>query len=236
MSFLLALETATPDCSVALARNGKMLAVREISSPNAHSSLLTRLISELFRETGDRLHDLDAIAVSRGPGSYTGLRIGTATAKGLCYGLNKPLIAVPTLPSMALGMREQGSGISDQEKGILYCPMIDARRMEVYCAVYDASLEEILPVNALILQKDSFHDFLSRYLVLFGGPGAHKSRPLLAGHPNALFLDSFRVSASWLIPLAESRFSSGRFESLAYMEPFYLKDFVAGKPKVKGLH
>ncbi|MFH1161306.1 MAG: tRNA (adenosine(37)-N6)-threonylcarbamoyltransferase complex dimerization subunit type 1 TsaB [bacterium] len=233
MSLLLAIETATPVCSVALARDGECVAIRETTSANAHSSLLTIYIEQLFQEAGYRYQDLDAVAVSMGPGSYTGLRIGVAAAKGLCYALEKPLIAVPTLQAMAEGMNCQ---LPIANCPLLICPVIDARRMEVYCAVYNEQLEEIRPTDAVILHENSFQDLLSNHVMIFGGTGAQKCKPLLAGQPNAVFLDNFQASAGYLIPLAEKRFFTGHFENLAYFEPFYLKDFVAGKPKVKGLH
>ncbi|MBC8456674.1 MAG: tRNA (adenosine(37)-N6)-threonylcarbamoyltransferase complex dimerization subunit type 1 TsaB [Bacteroidales bacterium] len=248
MSLILAIETATPVCSVALARKGEILSLRESSPPNAHSSVLTVFIEELFREASLRYVDLDAISVSMGPGSYTGLRIGVATAKGLCYALDKPLIAVPTLEAMALGMRfkVQGSrfkaynqipkiGNRKSEIGDLFCPMIDARRMEVYCAVYDDNLTEIRSTAAVIVDEHTFSDLLAEYPVLFAGNGADKCRGILSHQPNALFIQGFSASARFMIPLAENRFHDNRFENLAYFEPFYLKDFVAGKPNVKGL-
>lgn len=256
MSLILALETATPVCSVALSRNGEILSLRESSMPNAHSSMLTLLIEELFLEAGLSYSDLDAVAVSMGPGSYTGLRIGVASAKGLCYALDKPLIAVPTLEAMAVGMREQGRGSRDEgrESQIenrnrskaelggakskidnLFCPMIDARRMEVYCAVYDTNVKEIQATDAVVVNEDSFRQLLEEHVILFAGTGADKCKTLFLHNPNTLFLENFHASASYMIPLAEKRYHESQFENLAYFEPYYLKDFVAGKPRVKGL-
>jgi tRNA threonylcarbamoyladenosine biosynthesis protein TsaB len=187
-----------------------------------------------MKSAGIRLAGLDAIAVSKGPGSYTGLRIGVATAKGLCFALGKPLIAVGTLQAMvphlpAPSPREEG------EKKVVYCPMIDARRMEVYCAVYDAELNEMLPPRAEIVTEQSFEGFLKDHILSFFGDGADKCRPVLSGHPNARFIDGYRISAENMAPLSEKKFRAGEFEDTAYFEPFYLKDFVAGVPKVKGL-
>lgn len=248
MSLILAIETATPVCSVALSKGNDILSLRETVSPNAHSSVLTRFIEEVFRETSFRYADPDAVAVSMGPGSYTGLRIGVASAKGLCYALDKPLIAVPTLKSMANGMRRAvRSGMRDRETGsftpgtrnpepeTLFCPMIDARRMEVFCAVYNAGLEEIRPADAVIVKENTFDDLLEEYHVIFAGNGAGKCREILSSRANTSFPGDFRASAKDMIPLALECFLSGRFENPAYFEPFYLKDFVAGKPKVKGL-
>jgi len=228
MALLLALETATPVCSVCLALDGKIMALRESTEPNVHSAKLTIFIEEILAQSGLTVSSLGAIAVSRGPGSYTGLRIGVAVAKGLCYGLDIPLIAVPTLRAMAEGMR--GEPIR-----YLYCPMIDARRMEVYCAVYSEDGQEILPVDARIITEESFSGLLQDHIILFGGDGAAKCRPILGAHQNARFQEDFRPSSRYLIPLAEEKMSLNQFENPAYFEPFYLKDFVAGKPKVKGL-
>ena len=242
MSLILALETATPVCSVALARDGEILSIRESTAHNAHSSVLTVFIEELFHEVSLHYSDLDAISVSKGPGSYTGLRIGVSAAKGLCYALDKPLIAVPTLEAMALGISRFKSNNSilkienrKSEIGDLYCPMIDARRMEVYCTVYDKNLNEVLPTAAVIVDEHSFEQLLVNHMILFAGTGSEKCKDVLSYQSNALFLDDFQASAKFMIALAEKRFNEKQFESLAYFEPFYLKDFIAAKPKVKGL-
>ena len=202
--------------------------------------MLTTFIEEVLNEEGIRPADLDAVAVSMGPGSYTGLRIGVASAKGLCYAIERPLIAVPTLEAMALGMEVQMTNdklqTQENKHDILFCPMIDARRMEVYSALYDASLKEVRPVAAEIIDDLSFSGYFANHRIVFGGEGAAKCLPLLGGQPNALFLENFSASARFLVPLAQERFLRSRFEDLAYFEPFYLKDFVAGKPRVKGLH
>ncbi|MDP1620709.1 MAG: tRNA (adenosine(37)-N6)-threonylcarbamoyltransferase complex dimerization subunit type 1 TsaB [Bacteroidales bacterium] len=240
MALILSIETATEVCSVALSRDNKLLGIRESSARNVHSAMLTTFIDEIIKSSGVSLAMLDAIAVSMGPGSYTGLRIGVATAKGLCYALDKPLIAIPTLQAMAVGMTPPphpspsrggaGGGVT------LFCPMIDARRMEVYCAVYDNENQEIREVRAEIIDEFSFQEYLADNVVVFGGVGAAKCKPLLESHPNASFIDDFQASALFMIGLATEKFSQNLFEDLAYFEPFYLKDFVAGKPRVKGLH
>lgn len=234
MALILHIETAARICSVALANNGSFLCIRESSAPNSHSSQVTLFIEEVFREAGVPLTSVDAVAVSMGPGSYTGLRIGVAAAKGLCYALDRPLIAVETLRAMAYGMSLTPSP-SPGGRGEYICPMLDAKRMEVYCAIYDRNLEEIMPVEAVIVNEDSFAEYLAKGLVIFGGEGAEKCREVLEHHPNARFISGFETSAKFMVPLAAERFTAGRFENLAYFEPFYLKEFVAGKPRVKGL-
>jgi len=242
MALILCLETATENCSVALFRDEHLLGIRESSARNVHSSVLTLFIEEITREAGIPLTALDAVAISMGPGSYTGLRIGVATAKGLCYALDKPMIAVSTLQAMAAGILGEltkknsvSADLSAPASRLLICPMIDARRMEVYCALYDDQCREVEAVRAEIIDPDSFGPILGRGRVVFGGEGAHKCKPALEGHPNALFLDHFSASAQFLIHLATAKFNNLEFENLAYFEPFYLKDFIAGKPSVKGL-
>ncbi len=242
MALILCLETATENCSVALFRDELLLGIRESSARNVHSSVLTLFIEEITREAGVALSALDAVAISMGPGSYTGLRIGVATAKGLCYALDKPMIAVSTLQAMSVGINNEikkrnlvAADLPAQASRLLVCPMIDARRMEVYCALYDNQFREVEAVRAEIIDPDSFGAILGRGRVVFGGEGAQKCRPALEGHPNALFLDHFIASAQFMIPLAMAKLNHLEFENLAYFEPFYLKDFIAGKPSVKGL-
>jgi len=227
---ILAIDTATTVCSVALSEKGELISLLETSEKNAHSATLTLLIREVMSSCKFSFSRLDAIAVSAGPGSYTGLRIGVATAKGLCYALNKPLIAIPTLQAMALGIASgEGSLIWS------YCPMIDARRMEVFCAIYDGNGMEILPAAAEIIDENSFSGMLEKKKIVFGGEGSEKCKSLLKPNVNAVFLENFTTSAKYMLPLAEEKFSHKEFENLAYFEPFYLKEFVAGKPRVKGL-
>ncbi len=236
MANILCLDTATAVCSVALGRNGELWQLRESHVPNAHSSLIISFIEEVVTAAGMRLPMLDAVAVGRGPGSYTGLRIGVSTAKGLCFALDKPIIAVDTLQSLANAMasdyRKKGRISGD----MLFCPLIDARRMEVYSALYDQHNELIREIRAEIITEGSFGEYLTDHHIVFIGDGAAKCRPLLQHHPNAVFPESFLSSASHLIPLAESAFRENRFVDVAYFEPFYLKEFIPGKPRVKGLH
>ncbi len=231
MALLLLLETATAVCSVALAKDGTLLGIRESHSRNVHAERVSVFIEELLADAQLRPADLDAVAVSMGPGSYTGLRIGVASAKGLCYAIGKPLIAVPTLEAMAAGMR-----VRIGAETALFCPMLDARRMEVYCAVYDHHLQEVQETRAEIITEHSFDEVLRDHVVVFGGEGADKCRSLLGALENSRFLEDFSASAVHLASLAEERFAARQFENPAYFEPFYLKEFIAGKPRVKGLH
>ena len=235
MPVILSIETATNVCSVALSRNGDLISLRESTDRNAHSSVLTTFIEELFTDTGLKPEDIDAIAVSEGPGSYTGLRIGVATAKGLCYALDKPLIAIPTLQAMAKGLADLQLQTPNSELQTLFCPMVDARRMEVFSAVFDSRMNEMRETLAEIISESSFADLLKDHCIIFAGDGAVKCKPFLTKNKNAIFTDDFSISARYMIPLAEEKFRAGDFKNLAYFEPFYLKDFIAGKPRVKGL-
>jgi len=238
MPFILHIETATNVCSIALTGDGQLLSLRESTIRNSHAAVITRFIDEVIKSSNLDLSAIDAIAVSKGPGSYTGLRIGVATAKGLCYALDKPLIAIPTLHSMASGIRHLASGIrqSASNNMIFFCPMIDARRMEVYYALYDFNGNEIRETRAEIIGEDSFSDILTDHTIIFGGNGSPKCREVLKSQKNAIFIDEFNASAQYMFALVEDRYGRKEFEDLAYFEPFYLKDFIAGKPKVKGLN
>jgi len=221
MPTILSLETATNVCSVALTAERETLVNLNLSVNHAHSEKITLLISDCLRYAGLTWAHIDAIAVGKGPGSYTGLRIGVATAKGLCFALDKPLVAINTLESMAYQVANQIRG------DYWMCPVIDARRMEVYCAIYDQHLRTILPTSAKVIDEQSFEEQLSQQSILFFGNGAAKCKPKLAGHPQALFArDIVHPSAKAVGILAEQAFSEGRFENLAYFEPFYLKEFV----------
>jgi tRNA threonylcarbamoyladenosine biosynthesis protein TsaB len=237
MALILGIETATHICSVSLSGSGRLLACEESSAKNSHSSVITLLIEKVLSSAGKKLNDIDAVAVGEGPGSYTGLRIGVATAKGLCYALEKPVIAVGTLKAMAAGMKEAflERGKTLTGKPVLFIPMIDARRMEVYNAVYDGDGKEIRPPSAEIIDENSFNGFLAHHILVFAGDGAPKCNPLLEHNPGVVFLEEFNASARFMANLAEEKFNAGQFADLVYFEPFYLKDFVAGKPKVKGL-
>jgi len=224
---ILQLETATTVCSVALSKDGVVLAVKQMDQRNIHAEVITLYIEELLTTTGTKYSDLDAIAVSCGPGSYTGLRIGISTAKGLCYALDKPLIAIETLEAMANGAIIESELASGD---ILLCPMIDARRMEVYTAIFNAKGERINPTTAEIIDENSFAELLNNNKILFFGDGAEKCRETL-NNPNAQFLEGFTNSAAYLTKRATEKFASKDFEDVAYFEPYYLKDFIAGKKK-----
>jgi tRNA threonylcarbamoyladenosine biosynthesis protein TsaB len=249
MALILYIETSTQVCSVALAENGTLLASRESREKNIHSSIITIFIEEVLRTAGKKFPDLDAVAVSKGPGSYTGLRIGVSTAKGICYALGKPLIAIGTLESMAEGMKIEMTSQSNPRQSkaiaiapeemtslpILYCPMIDARRMEVYSGMFDDSLTPIRGIQAEIITADSFQDLFLDHVIFFAGDGAEKCNEVLGHQFNARFIPGFLPSATYMFRKAEDKFEKKEFEDVAYFEPFYLKDFIPGIPKVKGL-
>ncbi len=217
---ILLIETSTTSCSVALIEGVNVIAAKEANERNIHASHITIFIDEVMKYSGKEYTDLNAIAVSKGPGSYTGLRIGVSTAKGLCFALNIPLISVSTLQSMADGLTKSQE-VSDSAYLI---PMIDARRMEVYTAVYKSDLTLVEDVNAKIVDQFSFFDFQDKQLILFGD-GAEKFKELFSKRPNIKFL-AFQNSATHLAHLAHEKFIKGEIENMAYFEPFYLKDFV----------
>lgn len=230
MATILLIETATPICSTAIEQNGEIIAINECSEPNSHSSKLSILIKELMEKANISYNMLDAVCVSSGPGSYTGLRIGVSTAKGLCYALDKPLLSVGTLHSMALGYLSQ-----HPEHTGLICPMIDARRMEVYAAIFDNKGNCIRPTSADIITESIYNEWLETNHISFIGDGADKTRSLLENKNNVSFHTDFKISATGMATIAEELYSKHKFEDIAYFEPFYLKDFVAAKPSVKGL-
>lgn len=230
MARILNIETATGVCSVALTVDGKVVSIQESQTRNSHAERITIFCELVIKAAGLTFQDIDAVAVSMGPGSYTGLRIGVSTAKGYCFALDKPLIAIPTLLSMAAGMKEKA-----MQPHQLFCPMIDARRMEVYAAIFNSELNEIQPTAAVIVDEDSFSDHLQKQEICFAGDGAAKCMAVLSHQPNAAFLQDFNPSAAFMATLSEQKFNNKDFEDVAYFEPFYLKDFVAGTPKVKGL-
>jgi tRNA threonylcarbamoyladenosine biosynthesis protein TsaB len=225
MSYILQIETATTSCSVALAHNRQVLAFKEIDARNIHAEVITVYIDELITKCNITYADLDAVAVSCGPGSYTGLRIGVSTAKGLCFALDKPLIAVETLAAMATGAATN----HQVEDDILLCPMIDARRMEVYTAIFDKAGQVIKPTAAEIIDESSFVTLLAKHNILFFGDGAEKCREALGNNSHAHFLSGFVNSAAHLTNIAADKFDRKEFVDVAYFEPYYLKDFIAGK-------
>lgn len=222
MALILCLETATKVCSVCLSKDGAAINSKSVNSEKySHAEKLNGLIMELFENGPFSLKDIDAIAVSEGPGSYTGLRIGTSTAKGLCYALDKPLIAINSLKSLAALVQVDGQ---------LICPMFDARRLEVYSAIFDADLNLVEPTQAVVIDGNSYKQYLENSSILFIGPGANKCVEFI-GDNNAQFNLEIQVNAEGMAQLAEEAFVAKNFVDLAYFEPFYLKDFIAGSPK-----
>lgn len=223
---ILCIETATNICSVALCDSTRTLSLRESSAEKSHASLLTTFIKEILDETDTPADHLDAVAVSMGPGSYTGLRIGVSVAKGIAYASKLPLVAVNTLESMYYGIRDNAAaeGIS------MFCPVIDARRMEVYSALFDREGKEVKETGAEIIDENSFAGILNNNTILFFGTGAAKCSETIK-HPGARFINEFMVSASSLRIPAFKAFDSGNFVDTAYFEPYYLKDFIATIPR-----
>jgi len=219
MAYILCIETSTTNCSVALSKDGQMLSLKEdYSAQYSHAERLHNFIELVVKEAGIALKDLEAVAISKGPGSYTGLRIGVAAAKGLCYALDIPLISVPTLHSLALQVKiNQG----------FIVPMLDARRMEVYATVFSYGYEQIRETEAEILSENSFIDYLQEDEVWFIGNGVSKFSEI-CGHKNANFILNKLPSANEMVILSFHKFSNKDFENVNYFAPYYLKDFVAG--------
>ncbi|GAB4397836.1 MAG: tRNA (adenosine(37)-N6)-threonylcarbamoyltransferase complex dimerization subunit type 1 TsaB [Microscillaceae bacterium] len=220
MSVILSLETATSVCSVSLHRKGVLCSEVSLFVGQSHSVMLHPMIDQVLTFSQESFASLSAVAISKGPGSYTGLRIGTSTAKGLCYALDLPLLAVNTLEAMARAMQAW------QSRPIWLCPMIDARRMEVYCALYDENGQCISPTEARIIDESSFEEYLFRQDILFFGDGAAKCQPHLSHQPRAHFQKDFYPQARAVGQLAEAQWQAGEFMDVAYFEPYYLKDFI----------
>jgi tRNA threonylcarbamoyladenosine biosynthesis protein TsaB len=229
---ILNIETSTNVCSVSLTgESGRILSFRENLEDKSHSALLAVFVEEVLKESKKGFEELDAVCVSKGPGSYTGLRIGVSTAKGICYARSLPLIAVKTLDIITKGVIQQNpGGFSGYGEKVLLCPMIDARRMEVYTALYDIHGNGVKETSAEIIDEHSFKDLLKDHKILFFGNGAAKCRETII-HPNAKFLEGIYPSATEMGSIALQAFQNSEFENLAYFEPFYLKDFVATVPK-----
>jgi tRNA threonylcarbamoyladenosine biosynthesis protein TsaB len=241
MPIILHIETSTDLCSVALAESGvssgagsaddtKVLYSFISDKKNEHSSTLLLYIEDALKQTGVAFKDLSAVAAGIGPGSYTGLRIGAATAKGLAYALNIPVIGVSPLRAMANSVLSN-CGATTQSI-VRFVPLIDAGRMEVYSAVYDHCLNEIMPPQALILTSDTFADFTSQHTLVFFGSGSEKFRNIMT---DSNFIDGIVPAASLMIPLAAKEYAAGNFLNTAYFEPLYIKEFIAKAPSVKGL-
>lgn len=227
MSCILHIETSTSACSVAMSEDGQAVFKKEDLDGPSHAVSLGVFVDEALSFADSHAMPLDAVAVSCGPGSYTGLRIGVSMAKGICYGRNLKLIGLPTLKVQCVPVLLYHDELPDDA---LLCPMIDARRMEVYAAVYDRALKPVRDIAADIVDEHSYLEFLDRHPVYFFGDGAAKCKSKIT-HPNAHFIDGIRPLAGMMFPLAEKAIAEEKFEDVAYFEPFYLKEFVAGKPK-----
>ena len=227
---ILCLETATPSCSVALVHDGEVLAFEEDPKGQNHSEKITLFIDSVMNKAGISYNQLDAVAVSMGPGSYTGLRIGVSTAKGLCYAAEKPLIAIDTLHAMAFGWKTKAASGNP-----VLVPMIDARRMEVYAEIFDENINRIEDTKAIIIDENSFSEYKSEHEVWLFGDGADKCAELFANDNRINVIKDFYCSARYMNKLAQQKLDDKDFVDVAYFEPFYLKDFVPGVPTVKGL-
>ena len=236
---ILCLETATPSCSVALVHNGEVLACEEDPKGQNHSEKITLFIDKVMKKAGISYNDLDAVAVSMGPGSYTGLRIGVSTAKGICYAVSKPLIAVETLQAMAYGgsVVVKGRFLHSQSSvEMTLVPMIDARRMEVYAAIFDENVNKIKDTEAIIIEGNSFSELKKDHHLYLFGDGADKCAELFENDDKITVIKEFYCSANYMNVIAQRKLDNKDFVDVAYFEPFYLKDFVPGTPTVKGLH
>lgn len=230
MSCILHIETSTTVCSVAVSEDGQNIFVKEDFQGPSHATLLGGFVDEALSLIDSHAIPLDAVAVSCGPGSYTGLRIGVSMAKGICYGRDVPLIGISTLETLAVPVLLYHELPDDA----LICPMIDARRMEVYVAIYDRALNVVRETSADVIDENSYLEFLDKHPVYFFGNGAAKCSGKIT-HPNAHFIADIHPLAKMMFPLAEKAMAHHRFEDVAYFEPFYLKEFIATIPK-KTLH
>ena len=228
MSCILHIETSTAVCSVAVSEDGQTIFVQEDMKGPSHAVSLGVFVDEALSFIDSHAIPLDAVAVSCGPGSYTGLRIGVSMAKGICYGRNVPLIGIPTLEVLCVPVLLY----HELPEDAYLCPMIDARRMEVYTAFFDRNNQKVIDTKAEIVDENSFADLLAGHKIYFFGNGSDKVRMLLTA-PNAHFMGQVETSAQHMIPLAEELFGRQEFVDVAYFEPFYLKDFIATTPKKK---
>ena len=227
---ILHIETATDICSVSLAKDGKLVDIREKSEQRSHAGILTVYIREMFEKNCLSASNLSAVAVSMGPGSYTGLRIGVSVAKGICYGANIPLIAVSTLEAIYTGMRDKLlHEKAEISADTFFAPMIDARRMEVYVSIFNAAGEIVKNTSAVVVEADSFNSYLSHQVYFFGTGSDKLNQTILS--KNAIFVNDFKISSAFMIPIAYRKLKNEDFEDVAYFEPFYLKDFIATTPK-----
>ena len=231
MACILHIETSTNVCSVAVSEDSHVIFEQaEHGEHGAGAERLGTMVDEALSFTDNHAIPFDAVSVSCGPGSYTGLRIGVSMAKGLCYGRDLKLLAVPTLELFCVPVLLRELALQEGEQEPLLCPMLDARRMEVYSALYDRALKEVRPVGADVVTAETYKQYLDERPVYFFGNGAKKCMEVI-NHPNAHYIDGIEPLAKWMQPLAEKRFLQEQFEDVAYFVPFYLKDFVAIKPK-----
>ncbi len=219
MAYILHIESTSTVCSIALSNNTDLIALKELNNGYTHAENLHVFIQDVLKEANVTAQQLNAVSVSNGPGSYTGLRIGFSAAKGLAYALQIPLITIDTLQALA------SIALMHTNRKALYCPMMDARRMEVYCALYNNDLKEILPVNAMVLTEESIEVFKRDEPVYFFGDGMPKAKELLSSLSNAFFIENITATAKSLIPLACSKYRKNDFADVAYSEPNYLKEF-----------
>ena len=228
MALLLYIETSTDVCYVAISDDGKLVAEKRSTEAREHARILTIYIRDLLKENNKSFSGIDAVVVSKGPGSYTGLRIGVSVAKGLCFALDKPLISISTLEAMAAGAIEE---LKVNAEDVIFCPMIDARRMEVYCALYDGRLNCIYPPSPIIITEDFFAEVRKGKKIFYFGDGAEKCKIILSTITEFIFQEKLFPSAKFMAGLAFKKFSMKQFENLALFEPVYLKEFqpVAGK-------
>jgi tRNA threonylcarbamoyladenosine biosynthesis protein TsaB len=227
MALLLSLESSSQSCSVALHEDGIEISSLITETARSAASQFAVMIDEVFKMAGRSIKEIKGVVVSSGPGSYTGLRIGVATAKGLCYALNVPLVSVGTLNLLAYQLLRNNNLLPDS----ILCPMLDARRMEVYCALFNSDLKFITPVEAKVIDSISYSDVLERNVVYFFGEGSNKCKTVI-NHQNAIFLDGIVPLASSLGSIGFDKWKSGNHEALNSFEPYYLKDFLIRKPIV----
>ena len=242
MALILSIETSTTVCSAALHDNGKLIASKELLTPQSASSQLALIINDLIIDLSISAKDIKAVAVASGPGSYTGLRIGVATAKGFCFALKIPLIAINTLELMAYQLKHTSPspllanpsawerGLGGEVSNVLLCPMLDARRMEVYCLLADSDLNSVESTQAKVIDQESFKEWFDKKIIFFFGNGADKCKDLL-NHANARFIDKINPTAAKLGEMAFKKFEKNEFENLSSFEPHYLKEFLVKKPK-----
>ena len=227
MSCILNIETSTNVCSVAISEDGQCIYHDEDRTGPNHNERLGQFVDEALSFADSHAIPVDGVAISMGPGSYTGLRIGTSMAKGVCYGFGIPLVAVPTLELMCVPVLLRHD---DLPEDALLCPMLDARRMEVYAGIYNRALKPVREIRADVVDAETYREYLDEHPVYFFGNGAEKCMEVI-NHPNAHFFKGIEPLAKYMFPLAERRMMRGETEDVAYFEPFYLKDFVALKPK-----